>query len=451
MVRTSLRLARRLGLVVCAAGSLASASQASAATLTVCPSCTYETIQAAVNAAQAGDTVDVKASGSPYNEQVNVPKQITLQGDPSGPAPTLQFAPSASAQPTLKFTNAASGSVLRHLHVISNNTSSNYAIDFEQSGGSITDVMATAAGSDGTGAAISGATVTDSTFTGGPGGTGLDLTAPATARRVKASAGAVGISLTGGALVTDSLAVASDAKGVAVEGQVAPGTEKVENVTAIASGQGGIGIEALQGESSTGSTMSVLNTVARGDPKGYDDVVGQINANDPNCYYATCTYGSVTISYSNFVNLNGNVDESGGHFQSGNPKFVDPAHGNYHLQAGSPLIGAGMKDTNTGSTDLDGKPRPAPHEAHPSIGAYEPATYLLAVKRAGSGGVTGPYISCPTHCSTRFVIGTTVTLVAHPATGWRFTGWSGSCTGTGECRVGMTASRAATARFVRKT
>jgi nitrous oxidase accessory protein NosD len=61
----------------------AMAGSASAATRTVCPSgCTSTTIQGAVNAADPGDMVTV-AAGS-YNEDVSIPKMLTLQGAGTG-------------------------------------------------------------------------------------------------------------------------------------------------------------------------------------------------------------------------------------------------------------------------------------------------------------------------------------------------------------------------------
>ncbi|MGH2895877.1 MAG: hypothetical protein ACRDPM_21770 [Solirubrobacteraceae bacterium] len=59
----------------------------------------------------------------------------------------------------------------------------------------------------------------------------------------------------------------------------------------------------------------------------------------------------------------------------GDPDFVDPAHGNYHLAASSPLIDAvGLKYLSTSHTDLDGNPRVVTVD-HPytplDLGAYE--------------------------------------------------------------------------------
>ena len=56
---------------------------ASAATHSVCPSgCDYTSIQAAIDAADPGDTIEVH-SGT-YNENVNVNKQLILMGADTG-------------------------------------------------------------------------------------------------------------------------------------------------------------------------------------------------------------------------------------------------------------------------------------------------------------------------------------------------------------------------------
>jgi len=68
---------------------------------------------------------------------------------------------------------------------------------------------------------------------------------------------------------------------------------------------------------------------------------------------------------------------------------------------------------------------------------------------AGSGTVTSAPagISCPSTCLTSFTSGTVVTLTAAPAIGSTFTGWSGSCAGTGTCNVTVSAAQAVTATF----
>jgi len=77
---------------------------------------------------------------------------------------------------------------------------------------------------------------------------------------------------------------------------------------------------------------------------------------------------------------------------------------------------------------------------------------------AGSGTVTAPDASPPLACS--IAVGTaagmcvsaypsnsTVRLVAVPNGGSTFAGWSGACTGTGECVVTMSQERTVTASF----
>ncbi|MDH3209714.1 MAG: hypothetical protein OEL91_04960, partial [Burkholderiaceae bacterium] len=79
------------------------------------------------------------------------------------------------------------------------------------------------------------------------------------------------------------------------------------------------------------------------------------------------------------------------------------------------------------------------------------APYTLSLTKSGngSGSVTSTPagLSCTTSCSAAINSGTSVTLTATPATGSRFEGWSGACTGSGACTVSMTAARSVTATF----
>jgi hypothetical protein len=76
-------------------------------------------------------------------------------------------------------------------------------------------------------------------------------------------------------------------------------------------------------------------------------------------------------------------------------------------------------------------------------------TYTLSVTKVGLGTVTSSPagISCGTDCSQVAAPGTAFTLTATPASGYRFTGWSGACTGTGTCAVTLSANKTATATF----
>jgi predicted outer membrane repeat protein len=94
--------------------------------------------------------------------------------------------------------------------------------------------------------------------------------------------------------------------------------------------------------------------------------------------------GTLNVDYDLYFNNQSNVISYGGVFISGlhclegDPLFVNPAIGDYHLQVGSPAVNHGK---NLGVlTDLDGTPR----DAKPDIGAYEfqwYRIYLPAVRR----------------------------------------------------------------------
>ncbi|QZY28831.1 InlB B-repeat-containing protein [Nocardioides coralli] len=74
---------------------------------------------------------------------------------------------------------------------------------------------------------------------------------------------------------------------------------------------------------------------------------------------------------------------------------------------------------------------------------------LTVTKSATDGGtVSGGAISCGTTCSTVLPGGDQVTLTATPTAGYRFAGWSGACTGTGECTVTMNSDKTVAATFI---
>lgn len=84
-----------------------------------------------------------------------------------------------------------------------------------------------------------------------------------------------------------------------------------------------------------------------------------------------------------------------------------------------------------------------------------PSTQTLSVSRSGEGGgaVTSvpAGIDCGLDCTETYASGSSVTLTATPDSDSVFTGWTGSCTGTGSCTVSMTAARTVGAVFAAKT
>lgn len=78
----------------------------------------------------------------------------------------------------------------------------------------------------------------------------------------------------------------------------------------------------------------------------------------------------------------------------------------------------------------------------------------LTVGHAGTGGRVEsdlPGVYCTQTCVSSWETGTEVALVATPAPGSRFVGWSGACTGRGVCFVTVDAARSVTATFAVST
>jgi hypothetical protein len=79
--------------------------------------------------------------------------------------------------------------------------------------------------------------------------------------------------------------------------------------------------------------------------------------------------------------------------------------------------------------------------------------YTLSVTLAGSGrgSVSGSGFFCQTPCihSQTYPGGSTVRLTATPSAGSVFSGWSGTCSGTGTCQLTMNSDQAVRATFAR--
>jgi DNA-binding beta-propeller fold protein YncE len=93
-----------------------------------------------------------------------------------------------------------------------------------------------------------------------------------------------------------------------------------------------------------------------------------------------------------------------------------------------------------------GNPQPAQH----TLIVKSPATTLSVFKAGtGSGTVTSSPagISCGETCAAEFEAGKVVTLTPTAAAGSEFTGWNGTCSGTGACQVTMSEARSVSAGF----
>jgi hypothetical protein len=79
-------------------------------------------------------------------------------------------------------------------------------------------------------------------------------------------------------------------------------------------------------------------------------------------------------------------------------------------------------------------------------------SFRLDVSTSGSGTVRSspPGIDCGGACSARFDQGARVSLSAAPADDSTFAGWSGACSGAGDCTVTMTSDLAVAATFTKK-
>jgi hypothetical protein len=78
-------------------------------------------------------------------------------------------------------------------------------------------------------------------------------------------------------------------------------------------------------------------------------------------------------------------------------------------------------------------------------------SHTLTVLKAGDGSgtvsSTPAGIDCGSDCTEDFTAGTVVTLTANVDAASTFSGWSGACSGTGDCVVTMDGAKSVTATF----
>ncbi len=75
------------------------------------------------------------------------------------------------------------------------------------------------------------------------------------------------------------------------------------------------------------------------------------------------------------------------------------------------------------------------------------STVSVSVTGSGEVSASGADITCSSTCSGSVPNGTQVTLTATAAGGYQFAGWGGACSGTGDCRLTISAATSVTAGF----
>jgi hypothetical protein len=248
---------------------------------------------------------------------------------------------------------------------------------------------------------------------------GLGLSAPTSvARRVKAIVTGNGPAIAGQGLIVDSLANGGGvlSPGIAAESD-AGGTLVVLGSTAISAGSPALlsdGVFATD-EPATANDLVVSNTIARG--SNFDISASPVTV----CAFeAVCKPGLIHIDHSDFTTRSPMTSEPGANTLvegagniAGDPLFVDPAHGDFHLSAGSPAIDAGAVQDRELPTDLDGKPRV--QGSAPDLGAFEtPGLMGPGAGPTGVHGATGgklPKLSRLAVSPSRFKIGKRATIV----------------------------------------
>ncbi len=236
----------------------------------------------------------------------------------------------------------------------------------------------------------------------------------------------------------------------------------------------------FSGNSAGNKGGAILNSVGEGEPGTCSPQVrntilwnnkdssgtGKISSNIYNI--------TATISLSNsLVQASGGstawaLDASyidGGFNIDSDPMFITPVDpskaptttGNLRLQEGSPAIDVGDNDYVVDvPADLDGEARVKDGDGDGTetvdMGAYEAkGYYYLTVTKAGTGGgqvTSSPSgIDCGETCSLLLKEDSSITLTATADEGSTFNGWSGACSGSGDCELTMDAANSVTANF----
>jgi hypothetical protein len=326
---------------------------------TACTSAAPCTITRAIKHATAGDEVIVEPGTYHLTEMLGTPPQTSIHGVAGKPRPRLVF---TGGGMTGMFLNA--GSTLRYVELDQTVADRHALYAYEAT---VDQVIAKASYWYGT-VYIQG-TMRNS---------------------VVLSSGA-----NGRALMTDA------------SGSVNEATYR--NVTAVATGSGGVAIDAVGGQARN-VTIHAINTIAQGGPGGADLQARTDSSGARATIEAThASYAVMSTSgtHAEIVDVGGNQHLA--------PLFTDPAAGDYRQRAGSPTIGAGADSAANGTLDFEGDARaigatdigadeapapPAPVPATPAAPGPSPAPGFAGVALSSTRltltrGFVTLRLSCP--------------------------------------------------------
>jgi hypothetical protein len=194
-----------------------------------------------------------------------------------------------------------------------------------------------------------------------------------------------------------------------------------------------------------GGTVNVTNSI----------VAGNTGTSGNNCN-ATLTSGGYNLESAAECGFTGTGDIQNGTASLGALASNGGDTQTHSLQSGSDAIDAG--DCNGGAVTTDQRGTARPQGSACDIGAFETVKYTVSVTVNGTGSVAdddslGTFdIACGATCSDYVPTGESVVLIPTAGAGYSFTGWSGDCSGTGNCTLSsITAAKNVTASFALNT
>jgi hypothetical protein len=338
---------RQAAALVVVALTLAAAGNAGAATryaapdgdgpFATCPKSDPCDLETAVEAAVVQDGDEVVVSSGAYSlgaEQLNVEKGIVVRGEDGGTMPELRF---EDASPAGHLRVASANAVVRRFEVVYRGT-----------------------------------------------GSALSLGAGTAKRLLVDSEGSTACDVLGG-ILRDSVCWShgTGVKDAVVAGASGGGpfTVRLRNVTAVASGSDGFGVEAGAGPSTvvTIDAVGVIASGATADAAALANSGGTATVTLDHSNYATECEATGAVACGGAAGATV-TDPGSGDNQTGEPLFVDAAAGDFRQYLGSTTINAGALDGFSGGHDLEGEPRTMGLAADIGADEFDPAPPNTRIK-----------------------------------------------------------------------